>query len=178
MGEKKRIKYIDTSKAVEITDIESLEQSKNDIWDMIREAHVLAMKEGIKANSIVINKKFVKVPSVWINICGSPRQLPAMICGLECYFTDNEFPDNYSFAVVEKPQTERERLIEKTKIDTAKEIYKELLKKQTEVYNKYVFKKDNDYDDLETNAIINFSDSLSYEFEKYFKEKYGVDLGE
>jgi hypothetical protein len=62
--------------------------------------------------------------------------------------------------------------------DTAREIYKELFEKQTEVYNKYVFKKDNDYDDLETNAIINFSDSLSYEFEKYFKEKYGVDLGE
>lgn len=61
--------------------------------------------------------------------------------------------------------------------DTAREIYKELFEKQTEVYNKYVFKND-DYDDLETNAIINFSDSLSYEFEKYFKEKYGVDLGE
>lgn len=141
MDEKKRIKYIDTSKAVEITDIESLEQSKSDIWDMIREAQELALKEGIKANSIVINKKFVKVPSVWVNIVGSPRQLPVMICGLECYFTDNEFPDNYSFAVLETPQTERERLIEKTKSDTEREIYKEL-------------------------------------FEKYFKEKYGVDLGE
>ena len=61
--------------------------------------------------------------------------------------------------------------------DTAREIYKELFEKQTEVYNKYVFKND-DYDDLETNAIINFSDSLSYEFEKFFKEKYGVYLGE
>lgn len=122
MDKNKRIKYIDTSKAVEITDIESLEQSKNDIWDMIREAQALALKEGIKANSIVINNKFVKVPSVWVNIVGSPMQLPPMICGLECYFTDNEFPNNYSFAVFEKPQTERERLIEKTKSDTAREI--------------------------------------------------------
>lgn len=122
MDEKKRIKYIDTSKVVEITDIESLKQSKNDILDMIRKAQELAVKEGIKANSIVINKKFVKVPSVWINMCGSPIQLPPMICGLECYFTDNEFPDNYSFAALEKPQTERETLIGKTKSDTAREI--------------------------------------------------------
>lgn len=122
MDEKKRIKYIDTSKAVEIIDIESLEKSKNDIWDMIREAQELALKEGIKANSIVINKKFVKVPSVWVNIVGSPRQLPPMICGLECYVTDNELPDNYSFAVVEKLHTERERLIGKTESNTAREI--------------------------------------------------------
>lgn len=59
--------------------------------------------------------------------------------------------------------------------DTSREICKELFEKQTEVYNNYVFKNE-DYDDLETNAIINFSDSLSYAFEKYFKEKYGVEV--
>jgi hypothetical protein len=65
----------------------------------------------------------------------------------------------------------------RAKTETAREICKELFEKQTEVYNNYVFKNE-DYDDLETNAIINFSDSLSYAFEKYFEEKYGVDLGE
>lgn len=60
--------------------------------------------------------------------------------------------------------------------DTAKEIFTELYKKHTEVYNQYVFKKDSDYDDLETNAIINFSDSLYFEITKYFKEKYGVEV--
>jgi hypothetical protein len=139
MDEKKRIKYIDTSKAVEITDTENLEQSKSDIWDMIREAQELALKEGIKANSIVINKKFVKVPSVWVNICGSPRELPPMICGLECYFTDNELPDNYSFAILEKPQTERERLISQAKAEKSIEILKEIGKMWDE-NNDYQFK--------------------------------------
>jgi hypothetical protein len=60
--------------------------------------------------------------------------------------------------------------------DTAKEIFNELYKKHTEVYNQYVFKKDSDYDDLEINAIINFSDSLYFEITKYFKKKYGVEV--
>jgi hypothetical protein len=157
MDEKKRIKYIDTSKAVEITDIENLEQSKNDIWDMIREEQELALKEGIKVNSIVINKKFVKVPSVWVNICGHPIQLPPMICGLECYFTDNEFPDNYSFAVLENPQTERERLVGKTKSDTAREILTELYETKFKIFG---------------DELI-YADNI-----KVFAKKYGVDLGE
>ena len=167
MDENKRIKYIDTSKAVEITDIESLEQSKNDVWDMIREAQALALKEGIKANSIVINKKFVKVPSVWVNICGSPRQLPLMICGLECYFTDNEFPENYSFAVLEKPQTEREWLIEKTKSDTAREILKEIDDLTLcIIYGSNEFEKG--YFQAITDMKIAVKDLL--------KEKYGVEV--
>ena len=60
--------------------------------------------------------------------------------------------------------------------EMAKEIYEEFFKMHTEVYNSYVFKKDSDYDDLETNAIINFSDSLSFVIEKYFKEKHGVEI--
>jgi hypothetical protein len=172
MDEKKYIKYTTDT----ITDKDDLEIGKS-FREMAMEAVKHAFKEGIKANSIIINKDFVRVKKAWINNGFSYSELPDMICGLEVYLTDDELPDNYSFAVVEKPQTERERLIKKTKSDTAREIYKELFEKQTEVYNKYVFKND-DYDDLETNAIINFSDSLSYEFEKYFKEKYGVDLGE
>ena len=169
MDEKKRIKYIDTSKAVEITDIESLEQSKNDIWDMIREAQELALKEGIKANSIVINKKFVKVPSVWINIFGSPRQLPTMICGLECYFTNNELPDNYSFALLETPQTERERLIEKTKSDTAREILAEAKKWVKAHY------KDKVTDSFGEREML-FMEAFGCLFE-YLKEKYEVNNG-
>ena len=65
-----------------------------------------AIREGIKANSIVINKNMVKVPGmvgVW----------PTMICGLNCYVTADDLPDGYSFAVVEdenKPKTNADRI--------------------------------------------------------------------
>ena len=168
MDEKKRIKYIDTSKAVEITDIESLEQSKSDIWDMIREAQELGLKEGIKANSIVINKKFVKVPSIWLNICGSPHQLPLMICGLEVYFTDNELPENYSFAVIETPQTEREMLIVKTKSDTAREILTAIKEDKSGYWDSCDCGKEE----------LHWRDKCVEDTLHMIAEKYGVDLGE
>lgn len=150
MNEKKRIKYIAPRKAKELTDI----------WDMIREAQKLALKEGIKANSIVINKKFIKVPSVWLNIVGTPIQFPPMICGLECYFTDNDFPDNYSFALLEKPQTERELLIEKTKSDTAKEILNKIRRL------------------FPTAERCDFGDLYLIDKIKKIAEEYGVELDE
>ena len=59
--------------------------------------------------------------------------------------------------------------------DTAKKISKELFEKHTEIYNDYVCKNSN-YDDVETNAIINFSDSLYFVISKYFKERFGVEV--
>ena len=120
MDEKKYIKY-----TIE-DDLKLVKSFK----EMVMEAVKHASKEGIKANSIIINKDFVRVKKSWINNGFSYSELPDMICGLECYLTDNDLPENYSFAVVEKPQTERERLIEKTKSDTAREILTELLKEE------------------------------------------------
>ena len=137
MDEKKYIKYtIET-----INDKYDLELGKS-FKEMVMEAVKHALKEGIKANSIIINKDFVRVKKSWINNGFSYSKLPDMICGLECYLTDNDLPENYSFAVVEKLQTERERLIEKTKIDTAIEILDEVSKHYggawlVELYKKY-----------------------------------------
>ena len=137
MDEKKYIKYtIET-----INDKYDLELGKS-FTEMVMQAVKHALKEGIKANSIIINKDFVRVKKSWINNGFSYSELPDMICGLECYLTDNDLPENYSFAVVEKPQTERERLIEKTKSDTAREILDEVSKYYggawlVELYKKY-----------------------------------------
>ena len=132
MDEKKYIKY-----TIE-DDLKLVKSFK----EMVMEAVKHALKEGIKANSIIINKDFVRVKKSWVNNGFSYSELPDMICGLECYLTDNDWPENYSFAVVEKPQTERERLIEKTKSDTAREILDEVSKHYggawlVELYKKY-----------------------------------------
>ena len=138
MDEKKYIKYATDA----ITDKDDLELGKS-FKEMVMEAVKHALKEGIKANSIIINKDFVRVKKSWINNGFSYSELPDMICGLECYLTDTDLPENFSFAVVEKPQTERERLIEKkTKSDTAREILDEISKHYggawlVELYKKY-----------------------------------------
>ena len=132
MDEKKYIKYtIET-----INDKDDLELGKS-FKEMVMEAVKHALKEGIKANSIIINKDFVRVKKSWIINSFSYSELPDMICGLEVYLTDNDLPENYSFAVVEKSQTKREHLIEKTKIDTAREILQKMKEKCKELEYKF-----------------------------------------
>lgn len=75
--------------------------------DLIREAYIEAIQRGIKANSILINTRLVEVPATWIKVGFSARQLPPMICGLNAYFTEDELPENYAFAVFEGPEYER-----------------------------------------------------------------------
>lgn len=158
MDEKKYVKY-----TIE-DDLKLVKSFK----EMVMEAGKHALKEGIKANSIIINKDFVRVKKSWINNGFSYSELPDMICGLECYLTDNDLPENYSFAVVEKPQTERERLIEKIKSDTAREILTELLKEEN-LENVYF---------TDGNGNIRDRQVIRIEKIKYLAKKYGVDLGE
>lgn len=114
---------------MEITKEDVLEYEPNGINKMILAAVREAYAEDIKANSIIINKKFVKVPSHWANIMGSYSELPPMICGLECYFTNDELPEDYSFAVLEAHHTERERLI----ADTTDVVARSILAKAIEL---------------------------------------------
>lgn len=76
---------------------------------------------------------------------------------------------------IKEAEKEIEEMQQQAVKDTTKKISKELFEKHTETYNKYVF-KNSDYDDVETNAIINFSDSLYFEITKYFKERFGVEM--
>ena len=83
-------KVDDTEIAETISGIDNLIKS-------IVDARQEAIRNGIKANSILINTNMVKV----IEQFGS---WPTMICGLNCHVTADELPDGYSFAVVEKPE--------------------------------------------------------------------------
>jgi predicted nucleic acid-binding protein len=104
-----------------------LEESTKSLADMIAEAYMKALKEDIKANTVIIDEHFAKVNAfdfVWVR---DVMHLPPMICGLEIQVSD-ELPDGYDFAVLEVPETERDRLVRKAKAEAAVEIFEEIEK--------------------------------------------------
>lgn len=118
-------KYITYGGIKEISDIDlDFSPESPSLIDMLIEAKKHAYAENIKANSIVINKNFVKTPYLIFE----DGILPPMICGLEVYFTTDELPKNYAFAVLEKNKTERELIIEKASKETAEEILQGVMK--------------------------------------------------
>ena len=107
-------------KKIELTNEEDLTYEPKGIYEKILDAYKQAIREDIKANAIVINKNLVKVPSHWANIMGRYIEIPTMICGLECYFVEDELPDNYSFAILEANKTQLDRIKEQAQIDATK----------------------------------------------------------
>lgn len=81
-----------------------IEETRESIFDMIVKAQMTALQEGIEANTIVINKDMVKVSEFWFGEGRTARCVPAMICGLNVYFTKGDLPPNYSFAVLKGPE--------------------------------------------------------------------------
>lgn len=88
------------------------------IYDGIKEANKIAVKESIKANTVFISNRFAKVKehvrarrfNDGISNYEYELDVPPMICGLEAYFTD-ELPEEFAFAVTESPSgTGYERL--------------------------------------------------------------------
>lgn len=75
-------------------------------FEQVREATVEAMRRGIKANSIVINENMVYVPDA----CGMDLR---MVCGLHCYVTKDELPEEYSFAVLHDPTRGRKTVADR-----------------------------------------------------------------
>lgn len=63
-------------------------------FDLIMESIREAARQGIKADSIVINRNMVFVPEKF-------GERPAMVCGLNAYLSTDDLPDTYSFAVLE-----------------------------------------------------------------------------
>lgn len=113
---------------VPLTEVDALDGATKRLEDFIWEAWREALKEGIRANTVLINKHFAKVnefPFAFMDRSGS---LPPMICGLEVHIS-NELPDGYDFAVLETPETEREKLIRQTRADTVKKMQEKLKKR-------------------------------------------------
>ena len=80
-----------------------MREAEDSFMKQVQKATAEAFREGIKANSIVINENMVKISDVWIRTPMGAKCLPKMICGLNVYLTKDELPENYSFAVLEGP---------------------------------------------------------------------------
>lgn len=89
------MKHIEGDKWL-ITPDDTIEESKDRCYELVRAAIAEATRNGIKANSIVINKNMVRVPERF-------GQWPEMICGLHCFFTADELPDGYAFSIHHAP---------------------------------------------------------------------------
>lgn len=72
---------------------------------LVKKAYAEAMREGIKINSIVINQNMVKVEEFGTVVGGHGVIMPTMFCGLNVYFTKDELPEMYSFALVNGPES-------------------------------------------------------------------------
>ena len=92
----------------------------NELMDRIYKAQALAYQQHIRANAIIINENFVRVPEKWID----NAEYPPMICGLEIYYTKAELPDNTMFAVCEVRETEREKAIRLAKEEVVRKVKK------------------------------------------------------
>lgn len=108
----------------------TIENIRDNFYKHVMDAQREAFKRGIVANSIVINENMCEVKPEWYYDRYGSRQLPSMICGMNLYFTKNELPDNYSFAVFEGPPNrlaEFESIgMEPSELRKAAEIYRKL----------------------------------------------------
>lgn len=81
-----------------------LEEPRESFFQMVRKAQIHALKEGIEANTIVINKNIVKVNKfAYGDGLGGIRITRDMICGMNVVLTEDELPADYSFAIFEGP---------------------------------------------------------------------------
>lgn len=91
---------------MKITSDDILKASMKSIYDLTVEAMHEATRNGIKANSIVINDNLVKVPE-------SFGEYPEMICGLKTYRTSCELPEDYIFSVFHDPNREQKTVVQR-----------------------------------------------------------------
>lgn len=115
--DKKKIDYI------EITDTLDINESMKKIQDFIFEGYKQAIKEGISANTVILNKKFAKVKPFGFSYYGNVMQMPPMIAGLEAVASD-EMPDDFSFLILEADKKITDRFIRVIEDRTIKEFIK------------------------------------------------------
>ena len=108
----------------------TLEKMEKDFFKHVLDAQREALKRGIVANTVVINENMCEVKPEWFVGYRSAYQLPSMICGMNLYFTKNELPDNYSFAIFEGSPNRLEAFesigMEPSELRKAAEIYRKL----------------------------------------------------
>ena len=126
------------------------------IKGMIVEAKMLADKEAIKANMLLINSRFAKTPRIFTMSSYEVLSLPPMILGLETHFAE-ELPDNVAFALTEAC-TERDLLTAKVAQETTERIVKQIAK-----------------------YIVNIHGVSAFEYElftRFIRTQFGVELKE
>lgn len=70
--------------------------------DYARQAINEALKQNIRANSIMLNSKIKLVRQGYSRMGDRVQVYPPMICGLSAFLTD-ELPDDIAFAIIESP---------------------------------------------------------------------------
>lgn len=100
---------IDPARYVEITSEDMLGEATTSLEDLIWEAHKTALHNGIRANTVMINKRLAKTSAFVQSFSGGVMDIPPMICGLEAYVTD-EIPNEFAFCLAEAPETKREKI--------------------------------------------------------------------
>ena len=155
-------KKVEQNKEFEVEfDVHKEDLDKMEPWDWvsaIKEAKEEAVKEGIKANRILINSNSRLMKINPFALMYTPQMgclYPPMICGLEV-FLSLDMPEEFAFAITEAPKTERERLIEdlkaenhelRVKLSKKKKLYEKLHLLHTErcnikgkEYTRFVFR--------------------------------------
>ena len=79
-------------------------EAQKSLEKMILDARREAFKKHIEVNSVIINTNMVEVPGDLISDGSSIWGVPPMICGLYAYFTKDELPEGYSFAILKGPK--------------------------------------------------------------------------
>lgn len=114
--------------------LQEFQESFKSFAAAVFEAEKNALKEGIKANTVIIDEHFAKVNAFDFVFGRDVMSLPPMICGLEIKVSD-ELPEGYDFAVLEVPETERERLVRKTRAEVIDEFAEELKEYLDDTYS-------------------------------------------
>ena len=101
MAMKEQLQYVDEH---DFNCANVMRAQEDSFVDIVKKAYAEAMREGIKVNSIVINKNMVKIPEFPMELpMGGAVMMPPMFCGLNVYLTKDELPETYSFALVQGP---------------------------------------------------------------------------
>ena len=89
----------------------------DNILEAIKKARIEAIKQGIRANAIIISPEFHYIKEFIVSENGRYNSLmPPMLCGMKAYIdSSGETPEEYAFAIVDSdpPATNEDRIREK-----------------------------------------------------------------